>query len=235
MTAAAIVSQLESLGRESYKRVLLNHSINEPVFGVKIEELKKIHKRVKRDYQLALDLYATGIYDAQYLAGLIADETKMTKADLRKWLATANGEMIRGTIVAWVTAESGHGRELAMDWIESTKENTVQTGWATLSSLVAVKADADLDLAELKRLLQRVGQAIHQQPNSIRSAMNAFVIALGTYVRGLTELAVKTAEKIGPVSVDKGDTACRVPYAPDYIQRAMKRGVAGRKRKTARC
>ena len=36
MTAAAIVSQLEALGRDSYKKILLNHSISEPVFGVKI-------------------------------------------------------------------------------------------------------------------------------------------------------------------------------------------------------
>jgi hypothetical protein len=166
---------------------------------------------------------------------LIADETKMTKKDLRQWLATANGEMICGTIVAGVAAESGHGRELAMDWIESKKENTAQTGWATLSSLVSIKDDSDLDLSELKRLLQRVKQAIHQQPNGVRSAMNAFVIALGTYVQGLTQLAVQTAEKIGPVSVDKGNTACRVPYAPEYIQRAQERGVVGKKRKTAKC
>jgi 3-methyladenine DNA glycosylase AlkD len=235
MTAAEIVSQLESLGRDSYKRVLLNHSISEPVFGVKIEELKEIQKRIKKDYQLALDLYATGIYDVQYLAGLIADETKMTRKDLRQWLATANGVTICGTIVAWVAAESPHGRELALDWIESKKENTAQTGWATLSSLVAIKDDSDLDLAELKRLLQRVELAIHQQPNGVRSAMNGFVIALGTYVRGLTQLAVQTAEKIGPVSVHMGDTACKVPYAPEYIQRAQERGVIGKKRKTAKC
>ena len=67
-TAPEIVSQLEGLGRESYKRVLLNHDINEPVFGVKVEELKKFQKQIKKDYQLALDLYDTGIYDAQYLA-----------------------------------------------------------------------------------------------------------------------------------------------------------------------
>jgi hypothetical protein len=36
-----------------------------------VEELKKIQKRIKKDYQLALDLYDTGIYDAMYLAGLI--------------------------------------------------------------------------------------------------------------------------------------------------------------------
>ena len=48
--------------------------------------LKKIQKRVKKDYRLALDLYDTGIYDAMYLAGLIADDAKMTKKDLERWV-----------------------------------------------------------------------------------------------------------------------------------------------------
>ena len=61
-------------------------------------------------------------------------------------------------------------------------------GWATLSSLVALKDDADLDLAGLKRLLKRVQDTIHQQPDDVRLAMNGFLIAVGTYVQSLTEL-----------------------------------------------
>ena len=76
MTATEIVEELKRLGLDSYKKILRNHCIPEPVFGVKIEELKKIQKRIKKDYQLALDLYDTGIYDAMYLAGLIADDAK---------------------------------------------------------------------------------------------------------------------------------------------------------------
>ena len=235
MTAAEIVKQLESLGTEPYKKVLLNHGICEPVFGVKIEELKKILKPIKKNYQLALDLYDTGIYDAQYLAGLMADETKMTKKDLRHWLATANCTTLCGTTVAWIAAESEHGRALALDWIDSKKPTTAQSGWATLSSLVSITADTDLDLPELRRLLHRVEQTIHQQPGDVSYAMNGFVISLGCYVPALTELAVKTAEKIGPVSVDMGKTACKVPLATEYIQKVQKRGTIGKKRATARC
>ena len=50
-----------------------------PAENQKIEDLKKIQKRIKKDYRLALDLYDTGIHDAMYLAGLIADDAKMTK------------------------------------------------------------------------------------------------------------------------------------------------------------
>jgi len=235
MTAAEIVTELEPLGRASYKKVLLNHEVREPVFGVKIEELKKIRKRTRTDYALALELYATGIYDAQYLAGLIADETRMTAEDLRRWLATSNCRAIAGTAVAWVAAESRHGRELALEWIESADETAAQAGWATLSSLVAVTDDSRLDLEELERLLGRVEQTIHQQPNYVRYAMNGFVIALGSYVRELTDRAIQAGESIGPVSVDMGKTACQLPYAPAYIEKVRMRGATGKKRKTARC
>ncbi|HTE19929.1 MAG TPA: DNA alkylation repair protein [Armatimonadota bacterium] len=235
MLATEIVTELEPLGKASYKKVLLNHGVREPVFGVKIDALKSIRKRTRTDYQLALDLYATGIYDAQYLAGLIADETRMTVNDLRRWLATSNCRAISTSAVAWVAAESRHGRELAVDWIESNEEDSAQAGWATLSSLVAVADDSRLDLDELERLLGRVERTIHQQPNYVRYSMNGFVIALGSYVRELTGQAIRAGEKIGPVSVDMGNTACSVPYAPAYIEKVRLRGAIGKKRKTARC
>lgn len=235
MTVDEILEELRPLGLESYRKVLLNHGIREPLIGVKIEELKKIQKRVKRDYQLALDLYDTGIYDAMYLAGLIADEAKMTRRDLKHWVETAKYDVLCGSVVAWVAAESRHGWESALEWIDSKTERVAVTGWATFSSLVSIRDDSDLDLAALKRLLKRVQKTIHEQPNSVRYAMNGFVIAAGTYVKGLTDLALQTAEKIGKVSVDMGKTACKVPDAPERIRQARERGTIGKKRKTAKC
>jgi hypothetical protein len=51
----------------------------------------------------------------------------------------------------------------------------------------------------------------------------------------LTEYAIETAEAVGPVSVNMGETACRVPDAAEYIEKARKRGAIGKKRKTAKC
>jgi 3-methyladenine DNA glycosylase AlkD len=235
MTVDEILQRLEPLGRDSYKNVLLKHGVQEPVFGVKIEELKKIQKRIKKDYQLALDLYDTEIYDAMYLAGLIADDSKMTKKDLRRWVERANCYALSEYTVAWVAAESKHGRELALEWIDSKKESVAASGWATLSGLVALKDDTELDLAELKQLLQRVQKTIHQQPNRVRYVMNIFVIAVGSYVKALTEAALQAAAQIGPVSVNMGDTECKVPSASEYIQKVQKRGAIGKKRKTIKC
>jgi 3-methyladenine DNA glycosylase AlkD len=235
MTAKEVVEVLRTLGSESIKKVLRNHGVQEPFFGVKIGDMKKIEKRIKKDYQLALDLYATGNYDAMYLAGLVADDAKMTKKDLNHWVKMANGGALASATVPWVAAGSHHGYEIALEWIESKNENVAAAGWATLSSLVAMKADDDLDLPGLERLLKRVQKTIHGEPDSVRSAMNGFVIALGTYVKELSDLAVQAATKIGEVSVDMGNTDCKVPNAVEYIDKARAKGAIGKKRKTVKC
>src|SRR5580658_155311 len=181
MTAKEILEELKPLGRESYKRVLSNnHGVKEPCFGVAASELKKFQKRIKRDYQLALDLYDTGNYDAMYLAGLIADDARMTKKDLQRWVDAAYGGALPGATVPWVAAESPHGREMALKWIESPKSLVAAAGWATWISLVSIKDDAELDLPELKGLAQRVQRTIHQAPDEVRHKMNSFLIALGS-------------------------------------------------------
>src|SRR6186997_3123264 len=124
VTAKQILDELKPLGSEGYKKILLNHGVKEPVFGVKVSDMKKIQKRVKMDYQLALDLYDTGIADAMYLAGLIADDAKMTKKDLQKWLDNATWGMVAEWTVPWVASGSPHGRELALKWMGSKDDST---------------------------------------------------------------------------------------------------------------
>jgi len=235
VTAKEILSELKPLGNEGYKRILLNHGIPEPLLGVKIEYLKKIQKRIKKDYQLALELYDTGVYEAMYLAGLIADDMRMTKEDMQRWINKANCPSLHEYTVPWVASEGKHGRELALKWIESKEEGTASSGWATLGNLVALTDDSSLDMTELRNLLDRVQKTIHSQPDRVRHAMNGFIIAVGSYVKALTGEALQTAKKIGHVNVDMGGTACRVPSAADQINKVMKRGSVGKKRRTVKC
>jgi 3-methyladenine DNA glycosylase AlkD len=233
MTTKEIVGQLKTLGADSYKKILLNHGVKEPAFGVKIEELKKIQAKEKKNHPLALELYDTGIYDAMYLAGLVTDPAKMTKADLSRWLSKANCSMLAEYTVAWTASESPVGWALALEWIESKDETTASCGWAILRSIVAIKPDAELDMGALRKLLQRIQTAIHKQPNRVRYVMNGFVTALGTYVPSMTDAAIEAAEIIGPVEVNMEGTSCKVPSAAEQIQKALKRKAIGKKRKTA--
>src|SRR5687768_15573687 len=137
MSTEDIINEIKPLGSENYKKLLFNHGAKEPCFGVKIEDLKKIQKRIKENYELALGLYDTGIYDAMYLAGMIADDARMTKKDLQRWAEKAYGGAL-SSAVAGVAAGNARGRELALEWIDSDKECVATVGWETLSSLVSI-------------------------------------------------------------------------------------------------
>lgn len=235
MTVKEIMTELESYGSESIKKILLKHGVKEPFFGVKIEHLKVIQKKIKKDYQLALDLYATKNADAMYLAGLIADDEKMTKEDLQTWVKMATSANIYEYTVPWVAAGSHHGLELALEWIDSDEEHITASGWCTLSGLVALKPDSELDLQLLKNLLTRVETKIHTAKNRERHTMNGFIIAVGTYVASLTENAKTIANKIGLITVDMNGTACKVPNAIEYIQKVTDKGLVGKKKKMIKC
>lgn len=234
-TAESILAEIRPLGRESYKKVMLKHGAREPLYGVSIEELKKIQKRVKRDYELALALYDTGVYDAMYLAGLVADDERMTKKDLQRWVDGAYCPGLAEYTVPWVAAEGQHGLALARKWIDSKKELVASAGWSTWGGLVALREDDELELQEIQGLLERVESTIHDERNQVRYVMNAFVIAVGAYVKALNPAAKKAAKKIGAVSVDMGDTSCKVPSALQYIAKIEQRGAVGKKRKTVKC
>jgi 3-methyladenine DNA glycosylase AlkD len=235
MTAKEVIAELQVMGSPSIKKVLMNHGAKEPFYGVKVGDMKKIEKKIKKDYKLALELYNSGISDAMYFAGLIADDEQMTKKDLNSWAEKAYWYMLSEFTVPWVAAGSAFGHELALEWMASQKENIASAGWATYSNLLALTSDSELDLKEISSLLKRIPKEIHKAQNRVRHCMNGFIIAVGCYVAPLTQEALAAAKEVGSVSVDMGGTACKIPFASDYINKAKAKGTLGKKKKTVKC
>lgn len=235
MTLAQVMSELKAKGSEATKRIFAKHGAKEPYFGVKVGDLKVIQKKIKGDQALALQLYATGNGDAQYLAGLVADGRKMTVAQVKRWAKTASWGMIAEYSVPWVASEHPAGLALALTWIDSPNEGLASSGWTTLSALAALVPDDQLPVKQFSALLDRVAKTLPASPDRVRYTMNGFVIACGTYIAPLAERAIATARKVGKVDVDLGETACRIPDAESYILKSRRGAPVAPKRKTVRC
>lgn len=235
MTLDEVMQELESKATESTKKTLLRHGALEPLFGVKVGDLKPLQKKLKNKQALALELYDTRNSDAMYLAGLIADGSKMTRKQLDHWAATATWHMIAEYTVPWVASEHPDGAVIADQWLESKTSLVAAAGWATWSALASTRPDEELPMDRIEELLKRVQATIHSVPDRVRYTMNAFVICVGTYVAPLAECAMNVAQAIGKVEVSMGKTACKVPHAPDYITKSRRGQNVAPKRKTARC
>ena len=233
MNAEAVLKELESYGDPRTKNTLMNHGAKEPLFGVKVADLKKILKKTKKNHELSLELFATGNSDAMYLAGLMADEKQITKKQLQTWVEQAYWYYLSEYAVPWVAAETPFGFELGLEWIKSEKEQIASAGWSTLSNYASINDTLDIEV--YSSLLDEVEEKIPDAQNRVKYTMNGFVIAVGCFVPELTEKSKEIAKKIGKVEVFMGGTSCKVPLATDYIKKVEKRGSIGKKRKMARC
>lgn len=235
MKLKEVMAALKARGSESIKRILMKHGAPASLLGVRIGDMKPIAKQIKGDQALALELYATGIGDAQYLAAMVADGRQMTARELQAWARTASWDMISGFAIAWVASENPAGFKLASKWIDSKNEHTARAGWSTLGAIAAITPDADLPIAAYGKLLDRAAKSIHGAPDNVRYQMNNFVIMVGTYVAPLGAKAMATARRIGKVAIDMGDTDCKVPVAAEYIIKCRRGAPVAPKRKTMRC
>ncbi|HKS15981.1 MAG TPA: DNA alkylation repair protein, partial [Planctomycetota bacterium] len=235
MNAAEVMKELQERGDPQTKKTWLRHGVPEPLFGVKIGEMKLLMKKTGKDTSLARELYKTGNADAMYFAGLIGDGAELSRAELQEWAERATCSMVADYTVPWMASEHPEGWSIGLAWIDSPSEKIACAGWHTLSSIVSTREDQDLDLGAVQKLLDRVVKTIGSAPNMTRYTMNSYVIAVGGAVKPLTKKALAAAAKIGKVEVDMGDTDCKVPSATDYIKKVIASGRHGKKRAHVKC
>jgi 3-methyladenine DNA glycosylase AlkD len=236
-TVTAIMAELKRKGSEKTRRIYVNHGMAPGrVFGVSVADMKVIAKSIKGQQELACELLGTGNLDAMYLGGMVANGKTVTGRQLSQWLNDGTGlQMVTEYTIPWLAVEHAQAREPALKWIGSKKEHVAAAAWCTYGGLVATKPDTELDLDEIRGLLDRVVKEIDGARNRVRFCMNNFVISVGGYVKALLPQAKAAAKKIGAVKVEMGDTSCMVPLATEYIEKIERMGRVGKKRKTMRC
>lgn len=219
-TAEQVLAELIKLGNPGIKAIYIRHGVKEPFYGVKIEDMKKLQKKIKGDrHAIAMGLFKSGIGDAQYFAGLMANGERMTEKDLQYWVENAQSHVVGEYSVPWVASEHPDGFSIGLKWIDDKQAAIASAGWCTLAGIVSTKTDDKLDLAAIRKLMQRVQRQIKAAPDRVRYCMNGFIISVGSYIKELSSEASAVGEKIGKVDVNMNGSSCRVTYAPDYIKR----------------
>lgn len=230
MTLTEALRALEEAGREQIRAIYLRHVFyapGMPTFGVTTAEMQKLKRRIKTDHGLARELWATGNLDARILATLVADPKQITPEELDRWAREAGCHLVADALVRNLVSRSAHAAEKAEAWIADRDEFVAQAGWDLVAWLAMNSKsghDDDYFQAKLRTIEAEIGTA----PNRARYAMNGALIAIGSRSAELRRLAEAAAERIGPVTVDHGDTGCGTPDAIPYIRKIWDRAQAAR-------
>ncbi|OEH86397.1 DNA alkylation repair protein [Desulfuribacillus stibiiarsenatis] len=235
MDLEIVMQELESLGKERTKDTYIRNGAREPLFGVATGAMKPLAKKIKKNQQLAEQLYATGNYDAMYFAGIIADPEAMTEADFNRWMDGAYFYMLSDSVVSVTLAETDIAQTVADQWIASGEELRMSAGWSCYCWLLGNRPDVEFSESKILSMLDQVKSTIYNSPDRTKSAMNNFIYTVAISYLPLHDKAVAIANAIGSVEVFFGKKKSSFLNASETIQKSIDRGMLGFKRKNVRC
>jgi 3-methyladenine DNA glycosylase AlkD len=230
-----IMEQLYLLTNERTKKYYVSHGAKEPLFGCTISSMKPLFKQLKYNQNLAEQLYATGNYDAMYLAGMIAEPKKMSEQDFDNWIEQAYFYMISDFIVSVTLAETDIGERVADKWIDSDKELTASAGWKTYEWMLGTRKNETFDQARLNELIEMIPLRFDTQPGRVQSSMVDFLQAVAISYPPLHKEAKEAAKILGRKEIKIGDSKSRIIEPCKHIQSEVDKGRLGFKRKHVRC
>jgi len=223
LSVAQVIAELKANGSAQTRKTYRNAGIRGEIFGVKYEFLKKLHKRVKTDHELALGLWETGVLDARTFACWVADADKTTIKLLESWARDESQPHIAGELAAYVQDTNlavGRMRK----WIGMKSAYRQTLGWSIAGKLVMQPdrgpEEGGVDDVDVADLLRRIEDGIQTAPNGTRYVMNSTLIGIGCRP-GWMRKAIAVARKVGKVDVDFGKRSCKVKDAETTIRHTI--------------
>lgn len=210
---------LENMGNPAMRKIYLNAGAKEPLFGVKMGDLRKLAKEIGIDHTSALSLYASGNHDAMMLAGMICDPQRLTREILDQWVESSRCNMVAERCVAPLAAARGDAWEIAEAWMKSREEMTACAGFTIIGMLFSYIPDQDLDLDKVKNIIDDIESRIKIERPYLQNAMNNCLIMAGMYIVPMTAYCKDTADRIGYVKPTIKLNNCNIQSASDYILR----------------
>jgi 3-methyladenine DNA glycosylase AlkD len=219
MTVREVLRELEALGDESLRAYNRKSGAGEKQFGVKLGDVRKVAKKVKRDHALALGLWETGNAEARFLAALVMDPQRLSAAELDGLVRSLAWDRTADWLNSYVVRNHPEREALREKWMKSKDKWSRRAGWDLTAERVA-KAPEGLDLGGL---LDRIEKEMGKAPPEARWTMNFALIAIGTHHAAFRERAVAIGERIGAYRDYPVSKGCVSPFAPIAIREMAKR------------
>jgi len=195
MKADVVVSKLKSMADPRNVEGMARYGINpENCLGISVTQLREIAKPHRKDHELALELWETGIHEARLLAVLVDDKKKVTEEQMERWASDFDSWDVCDGCCLHLFGDTQYAWKKALEWSKRGEEYVKRAGY-TMMAVLAVHDKKAEDGAFLK-LLPIIKRASKDERNYVRKAVNWALRQIGKRNLALNKAAVETAEEI---------------------------------------
>lgn len=177
------------LNKEGMKRFAVG---NETALGISLPMLRNFAKRYPKNHSLALELWNTGIHEAQILATIIDDPKQVTEKQMQQWVQDFYSWDICDQCCGNLFGKTQFKWKKANEWILDDREFVKRAGFVMMVCItVKDKKVAD---TELFPFFDPIVQYSSDPRNFVRKAVNWALRQLGKRSSILNIKAIEVAE-----------------------------------------
>lgn len=135
LTASQLVEKLKALGDPEHVEGMVRFGISgNNTLGISIPNLRELaHGR--RDHQLALELWKTGIHEARILAAFVDDPDQVTPEQMDTWAEDFDSWDVCDQACISLFDKTPHAVKKAVEWSGRQEEFVKRAGFALMAAL----------------------------------------------------------------------------------------------------
>ncbi len=194
MTAAQLIDHLRLMANPENAAGVARFGINPAnTLGVSMPQLRAL-ARGRRDHQMALELWASGIHEARILAALVDDPALLIEAQMETWVQDFDSWDVCDQVCMNLFDRSPLAFAKASEWAGREPEFVKRAGFALMACLAwHDKRSPDQRFLEFLPVIQREST---DRRNFVKKAVNWALRQIGKRNPALNQAAVATAREI---------------------------------------
>ncbi len=195
MDIREILEQLKSMGSPEAVAGMARYGISSHnTYGVSVPTLRSMARELGRSHALAEELWASGVHEAQLLAGMVDEPKKVTEDQLERWVADFDSWDVCDQCCSNLFDKTEFAHRKAVEWAGREEEFVKRAGFALMAAL-AVHDKRAPDEAFLA-FLPAIKRESDDNRNYVKKAVNWALRQIGKRNAALNIRAVQTAEEI---------------------------------------
>lgn len=194
-SADDILKKLKAKARPDQLEGMARFGISpERRLGVKVPDMRRIAKEKGKDHTLALELWKTGIPDAQIVASLVAEPEKLTEAQMESWVKDFNSWDVCDQVCMNLFDKSPLALKKINDWSQREEEFVKRAAYALIACVAWHDKEADDET--FLRLFPAIKHGATDERNYVKKSVNWALRHIGKRNIDLNKAAIKLAEEI---------------------------------------
>lgn len=183
-------------------------------------ELRKMAKAIKKDHNLALELWSTAQFQARLLAILIMDKNSLSEEDLDTLCSDMEDDSYpkRTQLIDWLMTnhltKDNKKKAILNSWKDSPLKLQRRAYWYYQGRL---RWTGKVPIDNTEELVATVEESILDEVEEVQWAMNFVMGWIGVYQPEYRERCVGIGERTGLYKGDHVSKGCTPNYLPEFI------------------